>query len=107
VFVITTDREWATKLIKLNGGAKIKPLAKNVDNEGYTGVMRFTEAPQWNNLSWTVPQLRALVAPFCKEIGLDREAVVPSDAKYSPSEALKRVRKLRGENKMEELIGKN
>jgi hypothetical protein len=73
---------------------------------GYDGSLRFTEAPLWNTLSWTVPQLRALVAPFCKEIGLDREAVVPSDAKYSPSEALERARKLRGEKKMEELIGK-
>jgi hypothetical protein len=106
VFLMTTNKDWATKLIGLNGGTKVKPLPCNVDNVGYDGSLRFTEAPLWNTLSWTVPQLRALVAPFCKEIGLDREAVVPSDAKYSPSEAFKRARKLRGEKKMEELIGK-
>jgi hypothetical protein len=77
VFLMTTNKDWATKLIGLNGGSKVKPLPRNIDNVGYDGTLRFTEAPLWNTLYWTVPQLQALVAPFCKEHGLDQEAVVP------------------------------
>ncbi len=52
-----------------------------------------------------MPLLRALVAPFYKEHGLDQEAVVPSDAKCSPSEALERASKLRGEKGLGKLGG--
>jgi hypothetical protein len=106
VFVITTDREWATKLIKLNGGAKIKPLAKNVDNEGYTGVTRFLEVPQWNDLSWTLPQLRLLVGPFCSEFGLDSTVVVPAGSNFSPAEALKNARFLVAHKEADQRRGK-
>jgi hypothetical protein len=106
VFVITTDREWATKLIKLNGGEKIKPLAKNVDNEGYNGVKRFLEVPQWNNLSWTLSQLRFLVGPFCLECGLDPTVVVPAGSNFSPSEALKNAKFLRAHKEADRRRGK-
>jgi hypothetical protein len=43
------------QLIGLNAGEKIKPLAANVDNDGYEGTDRFLEEPQWNDLSWTLP----------------------------------------------------
>jgi hypothetical protein len=91
VFIITTNKKWATKLIKLNGGEKIMPLVNNIDNDGYTGTERFVEEPQWNDLSWTVPQLRFLVGPYCLKHGLDPVKVIPEGRKYSPSEARKRA----------------
>jgi hypothetical protein len=45
VFLMTTNKDWATKLIGLNGGSKVKPLPGNIDNVGYDGSLRFTEEP--------------------------------------------------------------
>jgi len=64
---MTKEKEWAFKLITLNGGTKVKPLPTNVDNPGYTGPKRFTGIPQWNSLFWTVAELRDLVSTFCKK----------------------------------------
>jgi hypothetical protein len=100
VFIITTNKKWATKLIKLNGGEKIKPLVNNIDNDGYTGTDRFLEEPQWNDLSWTVPQLRFLVGPSCSKHGLDPVKVIPEGRMYSPSEARKRAQHFIAQQKL-------
>lgn len=94
VFVVTSDREWATRLIKLNGGEKVKPLAANVDNLGYSGVEKFIVDPEWNDLWWEVSQLRFLVEPFCKLHNLDPGEVIPADSKLNPSEAMEKARLL-------------
>lgn len=103
VFIITTEKEWASKLISLNGGEKIKPLVNNVDNVGYTGVKRFVEEPQWNDLSWTVSQLRFLVGPFCSKHGLDPMKVIPEDTKFSPGEAWKSANYFYGQKILQDL----
>jgi hypothetical protein len=100
VFINTTNKKWATKLIKLNGGEKIKPLVNNIDNDGYTGTDRFLEEPQWNDLSWTVPQLRFLVGPSCSKHGLDPVKVIPEGRMYSPSEARKRAQHFIAQQKL-------
>jgi hypothetical protein len=56
---------------------KIKPLVKNIDNDGYTGAERFSGEPEWNDLSWTVHQLRFLVDPYCLKHGLDLVEIIP------------------------------
>ena len=88
VFLLTFDKKWATKLTSLNGGVKIKPLAGNVENKGYDGTKRFVGTPEWNDLQWSVNQLRELIGPFCLKHSLDKAEVVPNDAKYTPKEAM-------------------
>jgi hypothetical protein len=100
VFVVTSDKKWATRLIKLNGGIKVKPLAANVDNVGYTGVEKFIVEPQWNDLAWEVSQLRFLVKPFCDLHSLDPAEVVPANSKLNPSEAMKQARLLLARKRM-------
>jgi hypothetical protein len=51
VFILTINRSWASKLVKLNGGAKIKPLYGNVHNPDYGLATRFTGDPDWKDLA--------------------------------------------------------
>eukprot|EP00977_Amphora_coffeiformis_P011478 scaffold2767_cov177-Amphora_coffeaeformis.AAC.52 len=95
VFLMTRDQGWASKLIKLNGGTKCKPLCYNVDNHNYDGSKRFMEAPVWNEFFWKVEDLRGLVQPMCKKFNIAPETAVPDGAKLTPAEAKKTVMNLR------------
>jgi hypothetical protein len=92
VFLLTLNSVWASKLINLNGGTKIKPLLGNVDNEGYNGSIRFTETPMWNNFYWPVKELRELVRPTCEEFEISPETAIPDDKKLTPGEAMRIAR---------------
>lgn len=91
VFLMTKEKEWASKLITLNGGTKVKPLPTNVDNSGYAGPKRFTGTPQWNSLFWSVGELRDLVSIFCNEHNLNPAEAIPDGAKLTPGEAIQIV----------------
>eukprot|EP00977_Amphora_coffeiformis_P016794 scaffold5317_cov160-Amphora_coffeaeformis.AAC.2 len=43
---MTKEKEWASKLITLNDGTKIKPLPTNMDSPGYAGPKLFMGTPQ-------------------------------------------------------------
>jgi hypothetical protein len=58
VFILTRDQDWATTLVQLNCGSKIKPLIGNVDIRDYDGTNVFDEVPMWNAMDWSVTQLR-------------------------------------------------
>jgi hypothetical protein len=103
VFLMTNNEEWATTLIGLNGGAKIKPLPTNVDNAGYTGSRKFTGVPEWNALAWSVDQLRKLIGAYCLTWSLDPALVVPDDAQCSPAEAFALAREQRADQVLNEL----
>ena len=94
VFLMTCKQDWASKLIKLNGGAKCKPLCYNVDNDGYDGSQRFMENPMWNGFFWNVEDLRGLVRPMCEKFNIAPETVVPDGAKLTPAVAKKIVMEL-------------
>ena len=84
VFILTTNRDWATTLVDLNGGAKIKPLHGNVNNAGYELAGNFTGVPDWNSLPWSVETLRELILPTCQKHGKDPSEVVPDGAVMTP-----------------------
>jgi hypothetical protein len=84
VFVLTTKRDWATTLVGLNGGAKIKPLHGNVNNADYELAGGFTGVPDWNSLPWSVETLRDLILPKCQKYGKDPTEVVPDGAIMTP-----------------------
>lgn len=92
---MTRDEEWASKLIKLNGGTKCKPLHCNVDNEGYDGSKRFTGTALWNGFYCPVKVLRELIRPMCQKYGLDEKEAVPDNSKITPGEASKIVAGMR------------
>jgi hypothetical protein len=81
VFIITTNKEWASTLIKLNGGSKIQPLFGNVNNGNYTNFGSFPEDEdaQWNDLRWDVETLRELIRPSCMTHSLDPLTVITED----------------------------
>jgi len=91
VFILTARKAWASKMVALNQGLLIRPLVGNVENEGYDGTSRCMGPPEWNNLQWSVPQLRELVRPACRKVGLDPGEVVPYGVKWRPAQALNRV----------------
>lgn len=95
VFLMTRDRAWASKLIKLNGGTKCKPLHCNVSNAGYNGSTRFTGTPDWNGMFWEVNELRELVRVSCEKYGIQPEAAVPLGSKVTPGEAQRIVMRMR------------
>lgn len=95
VFLMTRDKAWASKLIKLNGGAKCKPLHCSVSNAGYDGSMRFTGTPDWNDMFWEVNELRELVRASCEKYGIKPEAAVPLGSKVTPGEAQRIVMRMR------------
>ena len=86
VFILTTVERWATTLVGLNGGSKIKPLHGNVDNANYiiTGPFPTGEVPRWNSLGWPVATLRELIRPFCVKHSIDPVTVVPDGAEMTP-----------------------
>jgi hypothetical protein len=87
---MTKETEWATKLITLNGGTKVKPLPTNVDNLGYAEPRRFTGIPQWI-FFWSVEELRDLVSTFCNKHNLSPAEAIPDGAKLTPGEAIQIV----------------
>jgi hypothetical protein len=87
VFILTTNDEWATKLVKLNGGTKIVPLYGNIDNL-WEVETPFTDDPNWNSLQWDVTCLQDLVRTMCVEFRLSAEqkiqtSTLPNVAKRS------------------------
>jgi hypothetical protein len=91
VFIMTTNEAWATTLVGLNGGAKIKPLFGNINNPNYTLVGDFTGVPVWNTLQWSVEALRELIRPKCEKYQKDPATVVPDGAIMTPVEAQDRL----------------
>jgi hypothetical protein len=87
VFILTSNETWATTLVGLNGGSKIKPLHGNVNNADYEITRHFTGVPDWNTLSWPTETLRELIRPICDKHGVDPAAVVMDGAEMSPVEA--------------------
>jgi hypothetical protein len=83
-FILATKKDWATTLVGLNGGAKIKPLHGNVNSAGYELAGDFTGVPDWNTLPWSVETLRELILPNCKKYGKDPTEVVPDGAIMTP-----------------------
>mmetsp|Transcript_49557 Transcript_49557/g.120265 ORF Transcript_49557/g.120265 Transcript_49557/m.120265 type:complete len:276 (-) Transcript_49557:199-1026(-) len=84
VFIMTTNQAWATTLVGLNGGAKVKPLFGNVDNPDYTLVGDISGTPVWNTLQWSVEALRELIRPTCKKYQVNPAEVVPERAIMTP-----------------------
>lgn len=64
VFILTKDPAWATELVQLNGGRKIKPLVGNVDNKNYEQGKKLVGIPRWNELPWSLRSLQDLVRPL-------------------------------------------
>jgi hypothetical protein len=91
VFILTSNETWATTLVDLNGGSKIKPLYGNVDNNDYLINEPFKGTPRWNSLQWPVAALRELIKPFCEKENIDPKKAVPDDAKMLPVTALDTV----------------
>jgi hypothetical protein len=91
VFILTTNRDWATTLV---GGAKIKPLHGNVNNADYDLAGNFTGVPDWNSLPWSVETLRELILPMCQKHGKDPTEVVPDGAIMTPVIALDKLNTL-------------
>jgi hypothetical protein len=91
---MTKAKEWAFKLISLNGGTKVMPLPTNVDNPRYAGQKRFTETRLWNSLFWSVGELRDLVSTFCSKKNLNPVEAIPDGAQLTPGEAIQIVAKL-------------
>jgi hypothetical protein len=91
VFLITREPDWASKLITLNDGTKVKPLPINVDNEGYNGALRFQGDALWNELFWSVDELRELAKPMCEKMNLDVTEVVPDGSQLTPGEVIRLV----------------
>ena len=87
VFILTSNETWATTLVGLNGGSKIKPLHGNVDNANYEIGRHFVGVPEWNTLPWPVETLRELIRPMCDKHGVDPAAVVLDGDEMSPVEA--------------------
>jgi hypothetical protein len=87
VVILTVNRSWASKLIKLNRGSKLKPLFRNVNNEDYTLATKFTGIPDWHDMMWPVKDLRAHILPICTKNSIDPVTIVPDDAIMTPVEA--------------------
>lgn len=94
VFILTSNESWATTLVGLNGGSKIKPLYGNVDNTDYELTDPFKGAPRWNSLPWPVETLRELIRPLCEKHSIDPITVVPDGAQMLPVTAQDRAKGL-------------
>jgi hypothetical protein len=75
VFILTKEEDWATKLVKLNGGMKIVPVHDNISNDRQIWEP-FTQDPVWKPLEWEVTCLQDLVRLECEESGLVVEEVI-------------------------------
>jgi hypothetical protein len=93
VFILPRDQDWATTLVQLNGGSKIKPLIGNVDNRDYNGIGVFDEVPTWNAMDWSVTHLRELIRPRCVQNNLNPESIVPDGVVWLPTDAFDEVQK--------------
>jgi hypothetical protein len=91
VFILTKESDWASKMVKLNGGTKIKPLFGNVNNPDYSEVGTFSGEPDWNTLGWDVETLRELIRPQCVKNSLDPIELIPDRAVVGPREAKAKV----------------
>jgi hypothetical protein len=93
VFILTSVQDWATTLVGLNQGCKIKPLHGNVDNADYeiTGPFPEGQVPVWNSLPCPVETLRELIRPMCDKHGIDPVTVVWDGAEMNPAKASKRA----------------
>jgi hypothetical protein len=91
VFILTEKRDWATTLVGLNGGRKIKPLHGNVNHADYTPSRNFTGVPDWNSLQWPVETLRELILPRCETPEINPVKVVPDGAVMTPDEAIEEL----------------
>jgi hypothetical protein len=100
VFILTSDKEWATTLVGLNGGCKIKPLYGNVDNKDYKKSKQFLGDPEWNTMPWTVETLRALIQPLC----VNPVELVPDGAKMLPVEAIDAASEARRDAQLKALL---
>ncbi len=96
VFILTSNETWATTLVGLNSGSKIKPLHGNVDNANYEITDPFQGVPEWNTLPWPVETLRELIRPVCDKHGVDPAAVVLDGDEMLPVEAKDRVLRVTG-----------
>ena len=85
--MLTRNRDWATTLVNLNGGAKIKPLHGNVNNTDYELTGDLTGVSDWDSLPWSVETLRELILPACQKHDMDPTKVVPDGAIMTPVEA--------------------
>jgi len=94
VFILTSNKVWATTLVGLNGGSKIKPLYGNVNNTDYEITGQFSGVPDWNTLPWPAENLRELVRPKCNRHGVDPATVIPDRAEMTPVEAGDKVLRL-------------
>jgi hypothetical protein len=101
VFLMTRDSDWASELIALNCGTKCKPLPENVDNEEYTGAKRFVGAARWNDMVWSVENLRDFVQDFCGKHNLIPTEAIPDGANYTPAEAMRVVAELQWKKERE------
>lgn len=91
VFVLTSNEDWATTLVTLSGGNKIKPLYGNVDNPDYIITDPFRGIPIWNTLAWSVDALRELVRPMCDKTNIDVGSIIPDGAQILPKTAITRA----------------
>jgi hypothetical protein len=91
VFILTKDKHWATKLVKLNGGMKIVPLRGNITND-WDIWEPFDQEPVWNRMDWEVSCLQDLVRPKCKELGLEAENEIKKSMLPKSAQRLVRYR---------------
>lgn len=63
-FILTTKESWATTLVKLNGGAKTRPLHGNVNDADYRLTGPVIGEPDWNTMPRDIHTLRELVRPY-------------------------------------------
>jgi hypothetical protein len=91
VFILTSVQTWATTLVGLNEGSKIKPLHGNVNNADYGITDSFRGVPDWNTLQWPAETLRELIWPTCEKHGIDPVTLVQDNAGLNPVEVQDRV----------------
>jgi hypothetical protein len=91
IFIMTSNRDWATTLVGLNGGSKIKPLYGNVNNTDYKIYLKFSGVPDWNTLPWTIECLREFIRPDCEACNIAPATVVPDSTLMSPVEAMDKL----------------
>jgi len=91
VFILTKNKDFATSLVALNGGQKIKPLFGNVDNSNYGRTDPFEGLPEWNDMPWSAEALRDLIRPQCEKYKIRPEELVPDGASMKPRQALNLV----------------
>jgi hypothetical protein len=95
IFITTSNRDWATTLVGLNGGSKIKPLYGNVNNADYDIYLKFSGVPDWNTLPWTAECLREFIRPDCEAWNIAPATLVPDNTVMSPVDAMDKLANIR------------